>query len=205
VPQRHRLVLTAFSRPGDTLDAVMAETLRGRLLVASPALRDPNFDRTVVLLLEHTEEGALGVVLNRPSELDLAEALPEWGGLALDPAVVFVGGPVQTGSLIGLAAAWTDAQVEGWTPLIGRVGAVDLEHPDALAPGVGEVRIFSGYAGWGAGQLEGELEVGAWFVLDAAPDDAFSPQPDRLWRTVLRRQGGRMALMAGYPEDPELN
>lgn len=183
----------------------MAETLRGRLLVASPALRDPNFDRTVVLLLEHTEEGALGVVLNRPSELDLAEALPEWGALALEPAVVFVGGPVQTGSLIGLAAAWTDAKVEGWTPLIGRVGAVDLEHPDALAPGVGEVRIFSGYAGWASGQLEGELEVGAWFVLDAAPDDAFSPEPDRLWRTVLRRQGGRMALMAGYPEDPELN
>jgi putative transcriptional regulator len=183
----------------------MAQTLRGKLLVASPALRDPNFDRTVVLVLEHNEDGALGVVLNRPSELDLAEALPEWGRLALEPAVVFVGGPVQSGSLIGLAAAWTDATVEGWTPLTGRVGAVDLEHPETLAAEVGEVRIFAGYAGWAAGQLEGELEVGAWFVLDAAPDDAFSPEPDRLWRTVLRRQGGRLALLAGYPGHPEWN
>lgn len=184
---------------------MIAGTLKGRLLVASPALRDPNFDRTVVLLLEHTEDGALGVVLNRPSQLDLSEALPEWGGLAIEPQVVFVGGPVQTGSLIGLAAAWTDGQVEGWTPLIGRLGAVDLEHPDALAPGIGEVRIFSGYAGWASGQLESELEVGAWFVLDAAPDDALSPEPERLWRTVLRRQGGRLALMASYPENPDWN
>jgi putative transcriptional regulator len=182
-----------------------ARILKGRLLVATPALGDPNFERTVVLLLEHTDEGALGVVLNRPSEVGVGDALPEWGSLSLTPAVVFVGGPVQSGALIGLAAAWTDEAVTGWTPLIGRLGAVDLGHPLEVGTGIGEVRVFAGYAGWGPGQLEAEIEAGAWFVLDAAPDDALSPEPQGLWRSVLRRQGGRLALMAGYPEHAEWN
>ena len=186
-------------------DHLVMAHLAGRLAVASPWLLDPNFARTVVLLLEHNDDGALGVVLNRPSEVDVSEALPEWASQSVEPTVVFVGGPVQGNALIGLAAAWTDEAVSGWTPLIGRLGAVDLSHPGDLGSGVGDVRVFAGYAGWGPSQLEGEIDAGAWFVLDPAPDDALSPAPERLWRSVLRRQGGRLALLAGYPEQAEWN
>lgn len=180
--------------------------LKGRLLVAGPTLADPNFFRTVLLLLEHNEDGALGVVLNRPSEADLDDSLPEWAHLAAHPPVVFVGGPVAPGAAICLGRVQGGIETEAWQPVVGPVGILDLNHePEELAPPPEEIRVFAGYAGWSPGQLEGEIEEGGWFVLDAEPDDALSPVPEGLWRLVLRRQGGDLAMMANFPTNPSLN
>jgi putative transcriptional regulator len=184
----------------------------GQLVVATPSLQDPNFARTVVLLLQADEEdGALGLVLNRPSGTDVAEVLPEWAVLSAGPQVVFTGGPVQPNAAICLGHGRPGgAQVGAFSVLEGvpgtSLGTVDLDAgPDALQPAVSEVRLFAGYAGWSPGQLEAEVEEGAWWVLDALPVDAFAPDPDRLWGDVLRRQGPPIAFAASYPEDPTLN
>ncbi|HET7476617.1 MAG TPA: YqgE/AlgH family protein [Dermatophilaceae bacterium] len=175
----------------------------GRLLVATPILGDPNFDRTVVVLLEHSAEGAVGLVLNRPSDTEVAEPLPEWDGVAVTPSVIFVGGPVAQTAVIGLGRC---GGADGWQPLVGGVGIVDLGHgPAPDGPPVEALRLFAGYAGWGAGQLEAEIDAGAWWVVDAAPGDVLSPDPEGLWSAVLRRQRGRLAMHAWYPDDPSAN
>ena len=184
----------------------------GQLVVATPTLLDPNFARTVVLLLQADEDdGALGLVLNRPTGTDVEQVLPDWAPLSADPAVVFAGGPVQPQAALCLGrrrlgapllAAY--AEVEGVPG--GAVGTVDLDaEPSDLLPAVGEVRLFAGYAGWAAGQLEAEVEEGAWWVLDALPADAFDGRPEQLWARVLRRQGPPLAFAASFPPDPTLN
>ncbi len=179
--------------------------MRGRLLVATPPLVDPNFDRTVVLMLEHGDDGALGIVLNRPSETPLDDVLPEWRVLASVPPVVFSGGPVSPEAVIALARAPSDA-TEGWVPIIDDLGTLDLgRDPLDLGVPVADLRVFVGYAGWGPGQLEGELDANAWFVVNLVRDDPFAPSPDRLWRDVLRRQRGRTAMFALYPDDATSN
>lgn len=184
----------------------MTTSFKTRLLVAAPALSDPNFDRTVVLVLEHSADGALGLVLNRPSELALSEALPGWEPLATGPAVVFVGGPVVPTGAVCLARSAGGAEGEGWQPLFDDIGTVDLERrPDDVAGTVVGLRVFAGHAGWGPTQLEGEVEMGAWFVLDALPGDAVSARPGELWESVLRRQGGALARVAAFPPDPTMN
>lgn len=183
-------------------------SLKGALLVATPMLADPNFERSVILMLEHTDEGAVGVVLNKPSTIDFNEPLPDWYGFAAYPPVVFVGGPVSQGSAIGLARSRDPepATTDGFTRVVGRIGTVDLAlDPAELGVGIEEVRVFSGYAGWSAGQLEGELEEGAWWVVESEPDDAMCGEPDDLWREVLRRQSDMLALFANFPLDPSLN
>ena len=181
-------------------------SLKGRLLVANPLLPDPNYDRTVVLVLAHEDEGALGLVLNRPSDTDIDAPLPRWGRLAAEPPVVFVGGPVAPGAAICLARVPEGEPSEGWIPLLGELGTLDLEQdPDDLVVGVEALRIFAGYSGWGEGQLEQEINVGAWFVLPADPDDPMSDDPEQLWKRVLRRQGGKLALVGAFPPDPSLN
>lgn len=181
-------------------------SLKGRLLVATPALHEATFDRTVILMLEHGDEGALGLVLNRPSEVELTGPAPDWEPLASSPRVVFFGGPVAQGSAICLAHAGSYHETEAWTPLFGRLGALNIgKSPDEVDRTIDEVRVFSGHAGWGPGQLEGEIDDGAWFVVDADPEDAFSSRPLELWRGVLRRQEGRVALYAAFPDDPALN
>ena len=184
---------------------VDAESLRGKLLVANPALEDPNFDRTVVLVLEHHDEGAVGVILNRPSETSVEDVLPSWANVAAHPAVVFVGGPVSPGSAIGLGCGRLPPDDgDAFTAVLGDVGVLDLSKaPDDLA--VDDVRVFSGYAGWGPGQLEGEIDAGGWFIVDAEPGDASASDAADLWRLVLRRQGGDLALVAMFPPDPSLN
>jgi putative transcriptional regulator len=178
----------------------------GALLVATPRLKDPNFDRTVVMLLDHNDEGAIGVVLNRPSQLAVIEALPAWSGHVAEPAVVFVGGPVAPGSAICLAEAPPDLAADGWQPLFGGLGTVDVSRrPDDLAEGIAGVRVFAGYAGWAPGQLEGEIEAGAWIVAHGGRDDAMSAAPGGLWQDVLRRQGGVVAAMAVFPDDLSVN
>jgi putative transcriptional regulator len=178
----------------------MAEDrLAGRLLVASPVLLDPNFVRAVVLLLQHDEEGAVGVILNRPTEEPVERHLPEWTNHLEEPPVVFLGGPVEPSVAIGVARTDTPADAE-----LPGVDLVDLGS-DPAGQLDGGVRVFSGYAGWGAGQLEDELAEGAWLVLNAWAEDVFSEQPEDLWSQVLRRQGGRIAMLATFPFDPSLN
>lgn len=190
---------------------MIRSSLKGQLLVATPLLGDPNFERAVILLLEHTDDGAVGVILNRPSGAQFIDPLPDWYGFAAYPPVVFVGGPVGQGSAIGLARArrpepGPNADADGWNQVVGTVGTVDLTlDPDELPVGIEEVRVFTGYAGWGEGQLEEEIDAGAWFVLDAEQDDALSTNPDGLWRSVLRRQRGRVAMFANFPPDPTAN
>ena len=180
------------------------ESLTGKLLVATPILGDPNFDRTVVLMLEHADDGAVGLVLNRPSELDVSEPLPEWELVAATPQVIFVGGPVAQSAVIGLGRRGTGPN-HGWTPVVGGVGIIDLGAGPSDETPVEALRLFAGYAGWGSGQLEAEIDAGAWWVVEATPTDALSPSPERLWTDVLRRQKGRLALHAHVPMDPSAN
>lgn len=192
---------------------------RGRLLVASPALSDPHFDRTVVVVLECDRDGALGLVLNRPTKIAVGDVVPAWGEIAAvaPPAVVFAGGPVSPEVAVGLARArgWDGAE---WTTLVDGVGVVDLSGapagrtdggsaatPAAGPKGLCAARVFAGYAGWGPGQLDDELAAGAWFVVDAVGDDMVGPDPVGLWRRVLRRQRGMLRLLASYPADPRHN
>ncbi|MFH8472773.1 YqgE/AlgH family protein [Streptomyces sp. NPDC018000] len=181
-------------------------SLTGRLLVATPALADPNFDRAVVLLLDHDEEGSLGVVLNRPTPVGVCDILTSWAGLTGEPDVVFQGGPVSLDSALGVAVIPGDEGPLGWRRVYGAIGLVDLEAPpELLAAALGSLRIFAGYAGWGPGQLETELAEGAWYVVESEPGDVSFPRPENLWRAVLRRQRSELAMIATYPDDPSLN
>ncbi len=173
--------------------------------MATPVLRDPNFDRTVIFMLEHGEEGALGVVINRPSELPVAGTIDEWAGVAAAPTKVFIGGPVAPSSVIALAAADPDIFSDGWSPIFGPVGTVDLDGDPNDVPGLRSVRMFAGYAGWQAGQLEGELLSDSWFVIDTSIDDILDPEPDTLWWRVLGRQPGAIGRLRNYPSDPWVN
>ena len=181
-------------------------TAKGRLLVATPLLDDPNFFHAVVWLLEHGDDGALGVVLNRPSDLPVAEPLPGWADFAGQLPVLFVGGPVAVGSVIGLARVAGEVPDGSWEPVSGSVGVIDLgADPAIVGPSVGTLRCFAGYAGWSAGQLEDEIAEGAWFVVDAEPADLFTDDPAGLWRAVLARQPNELARLALVPDDPTLN
>ncbi len=171
-------------------------SLAGNLLLATPFLIDPNFYRTVVLMLEHDDEGALGVVLNRPLDVPVRDYLEDWIELVADPPVVFSGGPVQPE--VALAVG------RGNKPGGHGVRLIDLEVGPASA-GVDLIRVFSGYAAWAPGQLEGEQEEGAWWVIESEPGDAFTADAEQLWAAVLRRQQGELALFATLPDDPGLN
>jgi putative transcriptional regulator len=180
----------------------MPSTAR-RLLVSVPTLDDPNFFRSVVFVIEHTDDGAVGLVLNQPTDALISEALPDWAEVAGPPAVAFVGGPVQQHeAVIGLARVSRVEDSDAWQPLLGRVGTVDLGRtPTDVRGDLEVVRVFAGYSGWGPQQLDDELELGGWFVVDALPDDLLTPDPAGLWRAVLRRQGGDLAVSANYPLD----
>ena len=185
------------------------------VLVATPGvLEDDNFRRTVVLLLEHSSSGAVGVVLNRPSNHPVAEAFAGWDDRCAQPAVVFTGGPVQPSMIIALGRPVEGRQPEqGWQEVSGsgpdgpgRLGTVDIRVPAwELGPSFATLRVFAGYAGWSPGQLEREVRAGAWIVVDGWPEDPFTEDPDRLWAAVLRRQGGRLAMFANYPVDVVAN
>jgi putative transcriptional regulator len=179
----------------------------GRLLLAGPNLEDPNFRRTVVFMIEHNDDGALGLVLNRPSPIDLTEVVPQWADLAADPPSVFVGGPVEQNAVLGLGRVVADEPPEGVTPVHAGIGVLDLEADPLLLLGdVAGVRLFSGYAGWGPGQLDGELAMGGWIVVDADPGDVTTTDPDDLWRAVLRRQPDEeLARLSLFPDDISTN
>jgi putative transcriptional regulator len=194
----------------------MLRLTSGRLLVATPVLRDPTFRRSVVLMLDHDAEGALGLILNRPSDAEVGDAVPEWRSFAPEPSVLFLGGPVEPQRAVGLARLRSDTSgssasspelLAAFDPLLGGgIGTLDLTaDPDLVGGALDAVRIFAGYAGWGPGQLEAELLEGAWWVVDAEPDDAVATTPDDLWSRVLRRQPGSLRTFARYPDDPSVN
>jgi len=180
------------------------ESLRGKLLVAAPTLEDPNFARTVVIVGEHNEEGALGVVLNRPSETEVAEAVPDLADLVDVGEIVHVGGPVQASAVLVLAQFAEPAEARQL--VVADVGflAVDDDEERAAAD-LDRARVFAGYAGWGPGQLEAELEREDWIVEPALAEDVFSDSPVTLWSEVLERKGGQYRLVARMPVDPSVN
>ena len=180
--------------------------LRGSLLIAVPALYEPNFYRTTVLVCDHDDEGSLGLVLNRPTEAPVAEYLPGWDEYLADPPVVFVGGPVSPETAVGLARLHDPEPFEGWTPIAGSLGLLDLSLAvDAVPAHIATLRVFSGYAGWGPGQLDAELDEDGWFVVSAADEDPFRPDAADLWRGALRRQSTRLRLYADFPPHPSYN
>jgi putative transcriptional regulator len=181
--------------------------LSGRLLVASPTLEDQNFRRTVILMLDHGDDGALGLVMNRPMEVDVSSVLPAWQQYTTAPGRLFQGGPVQLDSALGLVALpGNGIEPAGVRLLIGSIGLIDLDaQPEDVVSGLAGLRIFAGYAGWAPGQLEGEIAEGAWYVVDSEARDAFTDTPQTLWREVLRRQRGRLAMVSTYPDDATLN
>src|SRR3954454_2274989 len=143
-------------------------SLTSRLLVASPLLVEPTFSRTVILLLEHARDaGALGLVLDRPDTSPVDGVVPSIADLATDPPVLFNGGPVSPSVAIALGLAAPGAKPEGWTPVMPPIVTVDLDHdPALLATSLRALRVFAGYSGWAAGQLETEIAEGAWYVVD---------------------------------------
>jgi putative transcriptional regulator len=181
----------------------MAASFSGKLLVSNPEMRDPNFYRTVVLLFEHGEEGAFGAILNRPTKEQAAEHLPAWADLLADPALVYVGGPVQNDIAVGVAE-WSEIDGEGRGGLFSGVGFIDLTDPPDPSDSPEQVRVYSGYSGWDAGQLEVEMAIDSWFVIEPIVADLFGDTAD-LWSRVLRRQPGRLSLYAQYPHDLSAN
>lgn len=190
----------------------------GRLIVATPPLDDPNFDRSVVFVLEHDATGALGLVLNRATDESCPAEIGSWAPWLAAPDVVFEGGPVERAALVGVAMGagpadhgWHDLTHPGGGPWPGaasgtRLGSVDLtEEPGTVAARLSCARLFRGYSGWSAGQLDRELDEGSWMVFDATVDDVFTVAPDELWRRVVARQGGRIAWIAAAPDDLSTN
>jgi putative transcriptional regulator len=182
----------------------MQESLAGQLLLASPALLDPNFRRTVVLVGVHSEEGALGVVLNRPSTVSVEEAVPQLQSAVSASEPVYLGGPVQPASVV-LLAEFSDPEPAGML-VVGRIGfpAADADM-EQLAQATTRRRVFAGFAGWGEGQLDAEVDHGDWIAHSALPEDVFTELPEQLWSSVLTRKGGSYALIARMPLDPSVN
>jgi len=171
-------------------DVVMDPT-PGRLLLATPQMLEPTFHRTVILMLEHNMVGSLGVVLNRPTEVRIADALPGWATAVGEPEVLFAGGPVEPAGILGIGRG-----------LDGEISPADLDRgPSAVGP----VRLFQGYAGWGHGQLDYELTEDAWWVVDSNPEDLFAEDPSELWYQVLGRLPDDRSMLRHMPDDPSLN
>ncbi len=179
----------------------MTSSHAGRIVIARPDFADLHFDMTVTMLLEHNEEGAFGLILNRPSDVTVQETFEQWIEPVGQPDVLFAGGPVSPESIVALGRGPSQGE------LVHDMHAVDLDSQPTLlaAESIEEVRIFAGYAGWAPGQLEGEIVNGGWWVVDGTADDVFFSEPDKLWAAVLRRQRDEMAWYAHYPADTSVN
>jgi putative AlgH/UPF0301 family transcriptional regulator len=179
----------------------------GGLLVAMPSLFDPTFAGTVVYVLDHSDTGTLGVVLGRPSAVEIRDVLPGWCDLAVEPGVFHVGGPCETDTALCLATTVDAAPVEGLRPVAGPVHLVDLDaEPSELAGRLTGLRVFAGYAGWSPGQLAAEIAEGAWACVPGRPEDVLSQASGpELWRAVMGRQRGRLAVLSTAPADPSAN
>ena len=173
-----------------------------------PALSDPTFAGTVVYVLDHSDTGTLGVVLGRPSQVEIRDVLPGWCDLAVEPGVFHVGGPCETDTALCLATVSDGGPADGGLRKVAdNVYLVDLDgDPAALADRLDGLRVFAGYAGWSAGQLADEIAEGAWACVPGLPEDVLSRAagPD-LWRSVMGRQTGRLAVLSTAPADPSEN
>lgn len=178
-------------------------TLKGELLIANGSLFDPNFRQAVVLVAEHGDEGALGVVLNRPGSFTVAEAAPALAALVSPTEPIYIGGPVQSDAAVVLAETSDLASLS--STILGHVGVLGHIPEEGGGEGVLRLRVFAGYAGWGPGQLEKELAESSWIVESAEPDDIFTTEPETLWAEVLRRKGGEFAMLSTMPFDPSHN
>ncbi len=177
--------------------------LRGRLLVATPSLREPTFHRTVILVLDHGASGAVGVVLNRPTTVEVGVVLPTWHAHVSDPPTLFQGGPVGLDGAMGLVTLRGGDTAPDVDRVTGRFGLVDLDaSPEDVVPHVGGVRVFAGYAGWAEGQLEDELAERAWFVVDAVPDDVLTAEPEHLWRACCDARAATWPSSRRSPRTP---
>ena len=172
--------------------------------MANPHLADPNFARSVVLMIEHDADGALGLVLDRPSGTPVDDIIEQWAHLAAAPGVFFLGGPVSPDSVSCLGRIASPGAPAAARRIVGDIATVDLDDDPATA-GFAAVRLFAGYAGWGPGQLDGELAANGWLVVDARPGDALDPEPATIWRRVLARQPGSAAWLATFPDDLAVN
>lgn len=181
--------------------------MRGRLLVATSAIESGVFWRSVVYLIEHDADGALGVIVNRPLDADVDDVLPDWVDSVISPGCLFEGGPVAADAALalGILPESPPSDPPGWRRTDGLVGLVDLDAPPPAAGDFRGVRVFAGYAGWGPGQLEDEVAESSWMVVAADPEDLLSPHPDTLWRQVLRRQQDDLRFWSTYPDDPHDN
>lgn len=183
-----------------------SDSLAGRLLVAAPDLSGSTFERAVILMLSHDDDGALGVMVNKPTEVPVRDVLPSWTSVVSDPDVVFQGGPVSLDSALGLVAIPSEEEPLGIRRVRDGVGVLDLDAPtELIQPAVAAMRVFAGYAGWSPNQVEGEIEEGSWYVVDYEANDAFRAESTDLWREVLRRQPAPLSLLATFPADPTLN
>lgn len=181
----------------------MSEWLKGKLLVAMPTLNGDEFYRTVILMLAHGPQGGLGVVLNRPTDVPVAELFPELSLEAAMPSVLFTGGPVEPDGIICLARGADATEKPGFAPVLDRWGSIDPRQPPP--GGIDAVRVYRGYAGWSPRQLEGELTRGSWLVSDAWPDDLTTPDPEDMWSRVVDRQGSKYESLKNVPRNPSLN
>lgn len=197
---------TSNLRPEPATLATMANLEPGALLVATPKLADPNFFRTVVLMCSTDPAGAMGVVLNRPlADTDVESHLPTWAANAVPPGTFFQGGPVEPSAGIGVGVVGDDGPPANFREFAPALGLVDLSGEPEEARPLRGIRVFLGYAGWTADQLDGEIEEGAWFVVDGSAGDLLDPDPQTLWRRVLQRQAGNMAMFAFFPLNPRAN
>lgn len=181
--------------------------LAGHLLVATPATGGEVFHRSVVLLLHHDDDGAHGLVINKPLVVGVDAVLPTWASHLTPPSTLYQGGPVGLDTALGLVLCPdVSADPLGIHLIFRGLGVVDLDSPpEIVVPAVTGLRIFAGYSGWGPGQLDDEIAEHAWYVVPLLPEDPFSDEPGTMWTRVLARQGGRLAWAARFPEDPSLN
>lgn len=179
------------------------DSLAGHLLIAGPSLFDPNFRKAVVFIAHHDDEGAVGVVLNRSLEVPVSEAVPPMSGLVGAEDSVYLGGPCETSSVVVVADFLDPSRAQLLT--MGSIGFLPPESDDDIGTFVRRARVYAGYAGWGAGQLEAELAEDSWIIESARPEDVFHPDPSRLWDDVLRRKGSSFDLIRLMPDDPSLN
>lgn len=179
----------------------------GELLLARAGVEDPLWGQSVILLLDCDDTGSLGVMLHRISEIPMADVLPGWESLVCPPARIFTGGPVSTDGAVCLAKlSLSHEEPPGWRRVRGDLGLLHLDTPTELVEGAyADLRIFAGYCGWDAGQLEAELVRGDWHRVPSRDEDVFGAQPEGLWRRVLRRQGGDLAWFSTWLADPEHN
>jgi putative transcriptional regulator len=178
------------------------ESLSGQLLIAGPNLFDPNFRRAILLIADHDDQGAVGVILNRPADLAVSEAAPELGSLVPSGDRLFMGGPVQPQAAVVVAEFEDPSRAS--LLAFGSIGFLTGEDPGSVG-GIRRARVFAGYAGWGPGQIESEMEQDSWLVEPALPEDVFTAEPDQLWSIVLRRKGRNYQLLTTMPFDPSSN